>query len=147
MQKFFGRWNFQISTPWNHNYHPSGFIRSLSPWLGKLYMKYTGKYKRRVALKKILLVKKYKSSDGRTRVSAAYSEISTYILNKQCVATHESEKEKCGLRCGSKALRGSQVYPKRYGQKVCKYHLKHAATCLEFRGSFRNLNRWTRTLE
>ena len=36
-------------------------------------MKYTGKYKRRVALKKILLVKKYQSSDGRTRVSAVCS--------------------------------------------------------------------------
>eukprot|EP00435_Cladocopium_sp_Y103_P066067 s13_g28.t1 len=59
----------------------------LRPWIKRLYKKYTGKDRRRVALKRVQLVKKYQSSDGRVRV------------------------------CGTKLLKRSQVYPRGYGQK------------------------------
>ena len=41
----------------------------LSPWLKSMYKTYTGKDRRRVAMKKIQLVRKYTAADGTRRVS------------------------------------------------------------------------------
>ena len=35
------------------------------------------------------------------------------------------------LRCGTKLLKRSQVYPKGYGEKVAKFHLKHKVSRLQ----------------
>ena len=50
---------------------PTGFqhILELSPWMGRLYRKFTGKHRKRVARKRVRLVKSYVSRDGRRRVS------------------------------------------------------------------------------
>lgn len=67
------------------------------PWMGRLYRKFTGKHRKRVARKRVRLVKSYVSRDGRRRV------------------------------CGNNRLKRSQVYPKRYGKAVCKHHMKNFA--------------------
>ena len=111
-------------------------ILLLRPWANKLRRRLTARVRKRAKKNSVkdAMVRRYKDRKGRPRVFCPYSlwEICASdcnLLNSvffllASLSTSTSPQ----LRCGSKALKRSQVYPKGYGKAIVKYHTKWAAS-------------------
>ena len=66
--------------------------------------------------------------NGIQKIDFGVNLINLYFHHSRASLHHATEST---LRCGTKLLKQSQVYPIPYGRKVCKLHLKHMVTWLQ----------------